>query len=58
MNHLTRLWKKIRYYYRQKSIQFTLSISFTLVTVIGMALLGVSLLHSYQSAMEHRPGKH
>lgn len=52
MNHLTRLWKKIRYYYRQKSIQFTLSISFTLVTVIGMALLGVSLLHSYQSAME------
>lgn len=52
MSWFKKRWKYIKHYYKQKSMQFTISISFTLVTVIGMALLGIFLLRSYQSAME------
>lgn len=52
MSWFKKRWKYIEHYYKQKSMQFTISISFTLVTVIGMALLGIFLLRSYQSAME------
>lgn len=47
MSWFKKRWKYIKHYYKQKSMQFTISISFTLVTVIGMALLGIFLLRSY-----------
>lgn len=52
MNWFEKRWNSIKHYYKQKSMQFTISISFTLVTVIGMTLLALFLLRSYQSAME------
>lgn len=52
MNWFKKRWERIRSYYKQKSMQFTISISFTLVAVTGMLLLGIFLLRSYQSTME------
>ena len=52
MKWFRKKWEYIRNYYKQKSMQFTISISFTIVAVIGMALLGITLFRSYQSAME------
>ena len=52
MNFFRKKWERFFHYYKRKSMQFTISISFTLVTIIGMSLLGFSLFRSYQSAME------
>ncbi|MDO5336176.1 MAG: sensor histidine kinase [Eubacteriales bacterium] len=52
MKYIAKKWEYIKHYYKQKSMQFTIAISFTLVTVTGMALLALILFQSYQSAME------
>ncbi|MDO4323451.1 MAG: sensor histidine kinase [Lachnospiraceae bacterium] len=52
MNWFRKKIEQIKYYYRQKSMQFTISLSFTLVTVAGMLLMAMFLFRSYQSAME------
>lgn len=52
MKYIAKKWEHIKHYYKKKSMQFTIAISFTLVTATGMALLALFLFHSYQSTME------
>ncbi len=52
MHWFHRKWEQLLEYYKQKNMQFTISLSFTLVTVIGMITVGMFLLRSYRSAME------
>lgn len=42
----------LRHYLHRRSLQFTLSISFTIAAVLGMALVGVSLSMRYVSSTE------
>lgn len=46
--------KRLFYFYQKKSIQYMISISFTLVAVIGMVLLGSSLSLQFVSSTENR----
>lgn len=45
--------KKFEYFYRTKSIQFVISISFTIVAVIGMAFLGFSLYLRFTTSTQN-----
>lgn len=44
------LLQKVVHYYRHKSIQFTLSISFTLVALLGMGFMGATLYSRFVSS--------
>lgn len=52
MKHIKKVWHKLLIPYRQKSIQYMISLSFTVVALTGMLLLGVALLTSFFSTGE------
>lgn len=47
---IIKLLQKAVHYYRHKSIQFTLSISFTIVALIGMGFMGTTIYSRFISA--------
>lgn len=51
-NQFRKTTERVRRFLRKRSLQFTLSISFTVVAVVGMALVGVSLAMRYVSSTE------
>lgn len=51
MKRLKRILQKLRRYYRGKSIQFSISISFTLVAVGSMVVIGVLLYTQFTESM-------
>ncbi len=53
MNWAETIWRKIKGLYVQKSLQFLISISFTLITTVGMVFLGVFLYKSYISTTQN-----
>lgn len=52
MNYFRKLWKRIASSLRNRGLQFMISVSFTLVSIIGMLFIGVFLYQSYGKASE------
>lgn len=52
MDYLKNKWNKLRTYVNRRELQFMLSVSFTLVALVGMAFIGAFLYQSYGKTAE------
>ena len=52
MNYLKNKWNELRTYINRRELQFMLSVSFTLVALVGMVFIGAFLYQSYGRAAE------
>ena len=52
MDYLKNKWNKLRTYVNRRELQFMLSVSFTLVALVGMVFIGAFLYQSYGKTAE------
>lgn len=56
-DQIRKITERIKHFLQSRSLQFTLSISFTVAAVLGMSLVGVSLAMMYVNSTEDLTAK-
>lgn len=56
-NRFQKIAERVRHFLRSRSLQFTISISFTIAALLGMVLVGVTLSMRYVSSAEENTKK-